>query len=105
MFYARRDGNVPGTKGRILYKLDWMGSENMEMRLSCLKEGQQGKITRLTAGTELHRRLLDFGLTTGTAVLCLRKGPTGDPALYRVRGTMLALRRKDSSRVFVEVAS
>lgn len=76
----------------------------MEMCLNCLKEGQQGRITRLTVDTGLHRRLLDFGLTAGTAVLCLRKSPSGDPVLYRIRGTMLALRNKDSGAVFVEVA-
>ena len=95
---------MPCTKGGILYKLDWMGSENMEMPLSCLQEGQCGSITRLATETVLHRRLLDFGLTAGTAVCCLRKGPAGDPVLYRFRGTVLALRRRDSSCVYVEVA-
>lgn len=75
----------------------------MEMRLSCLQEGQEGKITKMLVEAELNRRLLDFGLTAETKICCLRKSPMGDPALYLVRGTMLALRRKDSSRVFVEV--
>ena len=92
-------------KKKRLYRMRQMGSEKMEMSMSCLQVGQQGKITRLAACDELSCRLLDFGMTPGTAVLCLKKSPAGDPSLYRIRGTMLALRRKDSRDVFVEVAS
>lgn len=74
----------------------------MEIRLDCLKEGQQGKIIGLGLSAGLRRRLQDFGLTEGTEICCLRRGPRGTLALYRARGTMLALRKADSSRILVE---
>lgn len=72
------------------------------MRLDCLKEGQQGRIMRLKLSAGLRRRLQDVGLTEGTVICCIRRGPGETLAIYRARGAMLALRRTDSSRIFVE---
>lgn len=72
------------------------------MRLNCLKEGGRGRIVGLELPAGLRRRLRDIGLTEGTVICCLRRGPRGTLALYRARGTMLALRKADSSRILVE---
>lgn len=74
----------------------------MQISMSCLEEGQWGRIQKLNVTAGLRRRLQDFGLIEGTCVCCLRKSPKGDPVIYRVGRTMLALRTADSSRVFVE---
>ena len=74
----------------------------MEMSLNCLKEGQRGKITKLTMAGGMRGRLQDLGLIEGTSICCLRKSPAGDPVIYRARGTMLALRNADSSQILVE---
>lgn len=73
----------------------------MELTLDSLTEGECARITALQAGGALRRRLLDFGLIEGTDIHCLRISPTGSPALYRVRGTMLALRRCDAKKIRV----
>lgn len=75
----------------------------MEMTLGALREGAYGRITALEARGALRRRLLDFGLIEGTEVRCLRISPAGSPVLYRVRGTMLALRRCDAENIRVAV--
>ena len=75
----------------------------MEQSLNTLKEGQTGKITALLTEGALKRRLLDFGLIEGTKVLCLRRSPAGSPVLYRVRGTMLALRDTDGAKISVKL--
>lgn len=77
----------------------------MKTTLDHLCEGQCARITRLDLRGAMRRRLLDFGMIEGTTVRCLRKSPSGDPVIYRVRGTMLALRRQDSGRIAVEVIS
>lgn len=75
----------------------------MEMTLDALREGACGQITALEARGALRRRLLDFGLIEGTEIRCLRISPPGSPVLYRVRGTMLALRRRDAEYIRVAV--
>lgn len=75
----------------------------METTLDQLREGQCARILRLDLRGAMRRRLLDFGMIEGTKIRCLRRSPAGDPVIYRVRGTMLALRRQDGSRIAVEV--
>ena len=47
----------------------------------------------------MRRRLQDLGLIRGTAVQCLEKSPLGDPTAYRIRGTVIALRKRDAASV------
>ena len=75
----------------------------METTLDLLCEGECARIARLGLRGAMRRRLLDFGMIEGTTIRCLRKSPAGDPVIYRVRGTMLALRRQDSRMIAVEV--
>lgn len=72
------------------------------VRLTDLKRGQRGVITKLTAYDDMRRRLQDIGLIEGTAVECLGKSPLGDPAAYLIRGAVIALRSEDSGRVLVQ---
>ncbi len=74
----------------------------METTLNYLREGQCARIKTLRMQGAMRRRLLDFGLIEGTWVRCLRFSPAGDPVLYCVRGTVLALRRQDSRCIAVE---
>ncbi len=74
----------------------------METTMNRLCEGQSARVISLGLTGELRRRLLDFGLIEGTEVRCLRISPLGSPMLYRVRGTLLALRTADSGRIRVE---
>ncbi len=74
----------------------------MEMTMNRLCVGQRACITSLGLTGELRRRLLDFGLIEGTEVRCLRISPAGSPMLFRIRGTLLALRTADGGRICVE---
>ena len=74
----------------------------METTLNYLREGQCARIKTLRMQGAMRRRLLDFGLIEGTRIRCLRFSPAGDPVLYCVRGTALALRRQDSRCIAVE---
>ncbi len=72
----------------------------MEISLSDLPEGGSATLNSLHVSSSMQRRLLDFGLIEGTKILCLRYGA---PSLYKVRGTMLALRKSDSAMISVEL--
>lgn len=66
-----------------------------------LKPGQEGRILGLTPacrGAE-RRRLLDLGFVPGTEVAAELASPAGDPTAYRVRGTLIALRREQATLV------
>lgn len=73
----------------------------MELRLSALRLGERAYITRLEPDGEMTGRLEDLGFTPGTRVECELLSPAGDPAAYRVRQALIALRRRDAHRVLV----
>lgn len=69
--------------------------------LSGLRQGDQAKVIGLSAacrGPE-RRRLLDLGFVPGTDVEVEMISPAGDPTAYRVRGTVIALRRAQADLI------
>lgn len=64
-----------------------------------LAPGHRAWVGELSAQGELRRRLRDLGFVPGAQVECLGKSPLGDPAAYRVRGAVVALRRRDAQRI------
>jgi len=75
----------------------------MEVRLSELKPGERGIISKVTGDRALRRRLLDMGLTRGTEITVVRKAPLGDPIEFLLKGYNLSLRKKESENVYVIV--
>jgi len=75
----------------------------MEIRLSELKPGEKGVVSKLVGDREIRRRLLDMGLTRGTEILVVRKAPLGDPVEFLLKGYNLSLRKKESENVYVLV--
>ena len=73
----------------------------MELRLDMLPPGRHAYVTRVELEGALAARLADLGLVSGTRVDCELVSPAGDPAAYRVRGTLLALRRRDAAGIRV----
>jgi DtxR family Mn-dependent transcriptional regulator len=49
-----------------------------------------------------RRRFLDLGLTPGTAISPELGNFFGDPRAYRIRGTLIALRRDQAARIWVK---
>jgi DtxR family Mn-dependent transcriptional regulator len=69
-----------------------------------LKQGQSGKILLISPrirGAE-RRRLLDLGILPGTLVEAELPSPMGDPTAYRIRDTLIALRRDQARCIRVE---
>lgn len=73
-----------------------------QITLDTLHRGECARVTALLIQDAMRRRLLDIGLTPGTYVECELESPSGDPAAYRVRGALIALRRADAAQVLVE---
>mgnify|MGYP003347886651 FL=1 len=70
--------------------------------LNLLLPGEGGIIENIAASTPaLRRRLLEMGLTRGTAVELIRVAPMGDPIEISVRGYRLSLRREEASSILI----
>ena len=72
-----------------------------ERFLSQLQPGDQAAVLGLSPacrGAE-RRRLLDLGFVPGTPVAVEMVSPAGDPTAYRVRGTVIALRREQAGLI------
>ncbi|MGC3959259.1 MAG: FeoA domain-containing protein [Verrucomicrobiota bacterium] len=72
-----------------------------EKFLNQLQRGERAKVLGLAPacrGAE-RRRLLDLGFVAGTPVEIEIASPLGDPVGYRVRGTVIALRREQAGLI------
>jgi len=74
------------------------------MQLDRLPIGASGRVRSVAGADELACRLLEMGLTPGTAVTMVGQAPLGDPLEVEVRGYRLSVRRSEAARVDVEVA-
>jgi ferrous iron transport protein A len=72
------------------------------MRLLDAPHNEWYQIARLDGPDEDCRRLLDLGLTPGEEVSVVQSVPLGDPLIVLVRGTRLALRRREASWIWVQ---
>ena len=70
--------------------------------LSRLAPGERARVLGVTSQGAMRRRLQELGLLAGAWVDCLGKSPLGDPAAYRVRGAVIALRQDDARAVTVQ---
>jgi DtxR family Mn-dependent transcriptional regulator len=78
---------------------DFVGAE----RLSQLPTGERAKIAFLDDSCQgfTRRRFLDLGLTPGTEIRAELANAFREPRAYRVRGTLIALRRDQAEMVWV----
>ena len=70
--------------------------------LSTLPLGQSGRVLCLRAGEGIGRRLMDLGFTPGAETACLLAAPGSGMRAYLIRGTMIALRRKEARQVILK---
>lgn len=78
-----------------------MDTSNKMVSLSQITEGTSCRIANLNLSGLMRRRILDLGIIPGTTVACIRRGPSGDPTAYTVRGTTIALRQEDANGIHV----
>jgi DtxR family Mn-dependent transcriptional regulator len=46
-----------------------------------------------------RRRLMDLGVVPGTRIEAVMRSPSGDPTAYRLRGTLIAIRRQQAEKI------
>ncbi len=67
-----------------------------------IKCGETVTVTRLGGEGALKRRIMDMGITKGTAVYVRKVAPLGDPMEVTVRGYELSIRKEDAQNILVE---
>ncbi len=77
--------------------------QTLEKRLSELKPGEKGIITRVAGSGAVKKRLLDMGLVKGAEITMIRRAPLGDPIEFLLRGYNLSLRKMECDNVYVSV--
>lgn len=65
------------------------------------KPGESVSVKALTATGALRRRIMDMGITKGTAITVRKVAPLGDPIEITVRGYELSIRKNEAEHIEV----
>src|SRR5664279_217606 len=71
--------------------------------LADLHVGESAILSELELSDPVAEHLMNLGFVPGLEVKVLRSGPGGDPRVYRVEGTEVAMRRDLSRHIHVEL--
>jgi ferrous iron transport protein A len=69
--------------------------------LSELRKGESAVLDRLDLPEEDARRLMELGFVPGHTVTPAHSAPGGDPRVFRVDGSEVALRRETARRLYL----
>jgi len=69
--------------------------------LTDLKRGEAGILDRIELPPDESRRLMEMGFVPGHTVVPAHAAPGGDPRVFRVDGSEIALRRETAVRLIL----
>jgi ferrous iron transport protein A len=69
--------------------------------LTHLKRGETGVLDRLDLPDDDARRLMEMGFVPGHSVTPAHEAPGGDPRVFRVDGSEIALRRETAQHLIL----
>ena len=72
-------------------------------KLADLPEGEQAVLESLEVPEAVGRRLMELGFIPGTTVVAALSAPGGDPRVFRVDGSEIALRRDMAARLLLKM--
>lgn len=70
--------------------------------LNLLKIGEKAIISKIDNDLEIKGRLLDMGFYKGSKIECLLCASFGGPIAYKIKNTIIALRKSDAEKIYVE---
>jgi ferrous iron transport protein A len=73
--------------------------------LAELRKGESGTLDRLDLPEDVARRLMELGFLPGHTIIPAHSAPGGEPRVYRVDGSEIALRRETASRLILRPPS
>ena len=69
--------------------------------LNALRKGESGVLERIDLPEEDARRLMELGFLPGFTITSAHSAPGGDPKVFRVDGSEVALRRETANRLIL----
>jgi ferrous iron transport protein A len=66
-----------------------------------LKRGENGVLDRLDLPEDVSRRLMELGFLPGQVITPGLSAPGGDPRVFRVDGSEVALRSETAARLYL----
>ena len=71
--------------------------------LDQLREGEAALLDRIDLPEDEARRLMELGFLPGTRIIAAHRSPFGDPRVFRVDGSEVALRRETAAHLVLRV--
>jgi len=71
------------------------------MTLASLRQGESAILDRLELPDAFAHRLMQLGFIPGVLVEAAHQAPGGDPRVYRVDGSEIALRQETAALMFI----
>jgi ferrous iron transport protein A len=93
-----------GGEGRRRRRRRRRGRGSGPRSLADLREGESGVLAILELPEEVALRLMELGFLPGTTVVAGKAAPGGDPRVYRVDGSEIALRRETTVHLLLKDA-
>lgn len=78
------------------------GPKPLAGKLSELREGEAGILDRIELPEAVSQRLMELGFIPGMSVTAAQSAPGGDPRVFRVDGTEIALRRETALHLILK---
>jgi ferrous iron transport protein A len=75
--------------------------KKVALNLTHLKRGESGVLDRLDLPDDDARRLMEMGFVPGHSVTSAHAAPGGDPRVFRVDGSEIALRRETAQHLIL----
>ena len=69
--------------------------------LADLRPGKEAVLERLDVADDVARRLMELGFLPGSTVTAAHRAPGGDPRVFRVDGSEIALRRETAKHIYL----
>ena len=76
----------------------------MKITLRDVKPGESCKVVKANFKGELHKRIMEMGITPGSLIEVERVAPLGDPMEFKIKGYHLSLRMDEAACIEVERA-
>jgi ferrous iron transport protein A len=97
----RREGSGFGPARRGRLRNHALKSQEACPTLVDLRRGETAVVERIDLPGDDARRLMELGFLPGTEVTAGQRAPGGDPRVFQVDGSEVALRRETAARVHV----
>ena len=75
----------------------------LQRRLADLLEGEAAVLESINLPDDFALRLMELGFIPGMSVTAARCAPGGDPRVFRVDGSEIALRRETAAQLLVKM--